>query len=298
MDPDELEQLQALSNMFGTGSSAGSTYSPDAVDSTLRQGSMGEFLPTIENQPPGVQQALVREKIALDQQRVTDANIVADAERNIQIIDNLLDTENYQWVGGESNNWLGKWGLASVIPGVTGFGDAQADIEKLKGSIFMSQIPQMKGLGALSNAEGSRIVEAVTALASATPDADGNYKNSMSEEKIKEELDYLRDRFGKIQYRLKAGQRVHPTKLDANGEPLIMSSEQFNAEFPQLANDPTFEAGKEETNQYNYQNSNLTTEELRARIADFKANAPEGAIIVLPDGRSLRKPKAAAPNGG
>lgn len=296
MDPEEniFEQL------FGSTSTTAqpTEIDPNAIDSAMTRGTMGELVDSIQSQPPSVQSALIKEKQKADQQRISDVNIVSDAERNVDLIDSLLETENYKWVGGETQNWLGKWGLASVVPGVTGFGDAQADIEKIKGSIFMSQIPQMRGLGALSNAEGSRIVEAVSAIASATPDADGNYKNAMSEDKIKTELEYLRDRFGKISKRLKSGQRVHPTEVDENGEPVVMSSEQFNNQFPELANEPAFVAGETQENPYNFKDQTPTQEELQSRINDFRSNAPEGSIFVLPDGKSYRKAKTTTENTG
>lgn len=78
----------------------------------------------------------------------------------------------------------GTWNLNRHIPG-TDAADFAAEVETLKAQTFLPMVQQLRGMGALSNAEGDKLNAAVGAL---------NF--NMSEKAFAESLGRIRDQFG------------------------------------------------------------------------------------------------------
>lgn len=78
----------------------------------------------------------------------------------------------------------GTWNLGRFVPG-TNAADFAAEVETLKAQTFLPMVQQLRGMGALSNAEGDKLNAAVGAL---------NF--NMSEKAFQESLGRIRDQFG------------------------------------------------------------------------------------------------------
>lgn len=81
---------------------------------------------------------------------------VATADTTLGYITSLRDHPGRAWGSGGSS-WTG------VIPG-TGAREFQLEVDRLKSGAFMTAIEQLRGMGALSNAEGQTATAAVAAL--------------------------------------------------------------------------------------------------------------------------------------
>lgn len=103
---------------------------------------------------------------------------VADAESAAANIDNTLNTIERIKKNPRLDDVLGS--LEGRMPALTSdeSADAIALIETLGSQAFLSQIPSMKGQGALSNAEGEKLQSALT-----------NLKRTQSEKQFRENLD-------------------------------------------------------------------------------------------------------------
>lgn len=78
----------------------------------------------------------------------------------------------------------GTWNLGRMVPG-TDAADFAAEVETLKAQTFLPMVQQLRGMGALSNAEGDKLNAAVGAL-----------RFDMSEKAFNESLGRIRDQFG------------------------------------------------------------------------------------------------------
>jgi hypothetical protein len=83
-------------------------------------------------------------------------NAAAATDRTIGTIDRLLESPGRK-------DATGTYNLGRFIPG-TAAADFAAELETLKAQTFLPMIAQMKGMGALSNAEGEKLNAAVGAL--------------------------------------------------------------------------------------------------------------------------------------
>lgn len=101
-----------------------------------------------------------------------------DVANSIQLIDNLIASKGF-------NNAIGP--VQSRLPTVRGStADAEAMLNQIKGVAFLDSIQEMRGLGALSNAEGDAATRAATRMQSATSEqgfreAAEDYKAIMSQ---------------------------------------------------------------------------------------------------------------------
>jgi len=87
------------------------------------------------------------------------------------------------------------------IPGTDAFG-AAAKLEQVQGSAFLSAVPQMKGLGALSDAEGRAITASVNAL-----------KIGLPWKQAQKEIAKVRTLLSRGQERLKENQLLTPEQV-------------------------------------------------------------------------------------
>lgn len=131
------------------------------------------------------------------QQKEAEVTAEAKAEKklsapaaiaNLEIFDNaLVDLKNHPGFtrafgfGGET---------FSSIPGTDAAG-ALGKLEQVQSLAFLNQIPQMKGFGALSNAEGVRLSSALSSL-----------KQQLAPEEAAREIDDVRRILGEMRYRL------------------------------------------------------------------------------------------------
>jgi hypothetical protein len=89
----------------------------------------------------------------------------------------------------------------SAIPGSPAFGAASL-LEQVKGSAFLNAIPQMKGLGALSDAEGRAITQSVTRL-----------QQGLAPEEAKAEINKMRRILGQQRSRIESKQFLTPEQV-------------------------------------------------------------------------------------
>jgi hypothetical protein len=102
---------------------------------------------------------------------------VAQAESGGAAIDNMLNTIERIKNNGSLDSILGV--VAGRLPGMTGeAADAEMLIETLGSQAFLSQIPNIKGMGALSNAEGDKLQSALQ-----------NFKRAQSPKQFRANLD-------------------------------------------------------------------------------------------------------------
>lgn len=80
----------------------------------------------------------------------------------------------------------GTWNLGRMVPG-TDAADFAAEVETLKAQTFLPMVQQLRGMGALSNAEGDKLNAAVGAL-----------RFDMSEKAFNESLARIREQFGTV----------------------------------------------------------------------------------------------------
>lgn len=80
----------------------------------------------------------------------------------------------------------GTWNLGRMVPG-TDAADFAAEVETLKAQTFLPMVQQLRGMGALSNAEGEKLNAAVGAL-----------RFDMSEKAFNESLARIREQFGTV----------------------------------------------------------------------------------------------------
>jgi hypothetical protein len=90
----------------------------------------------------------------------TVGGYATDVANNIQLIDNLLASPGFESAVGP---------IQSRLPNIRGTtADADAMIEQIKGVAFLDSIQEMRGLGALSNAEGDAATRAATRMKNAS----------------------------------------------------------------------------------------------------------------------------------
>jgi hypothetical protein len=80
----------------------------------------------------------------------------------------------------------GTWNFGRMVPG-TDAADFAAEVETLKAQTFLPMVQQLRGMGALSNAEGEKLNAAVGAL-----------RFDMSEKAFNESLARIREQFGTV----------------------------------------------------------------------------------------------------
>ncbi|MGL5280661.1 MAG: phage DNA ejection protein [Plesiomonas shigelloides] len=108
-----------------------------------------------------IKQQEARDKIekAKAEKEDTYFGAVDTMDRTIETANKVLNSEGFSGYFGTNINPLSS----RFIPG-TAAADTSALIDTLKSQGFMSGIQQMKGMGALSNAEGQKVVDAIGSL--------------------------------------------------------------------------------------------------------------------------------------
>jgi hypothetical protein len=197
----------------------------------------------LENQQRSLDRQLARETNELKQQELRQKMDVAKersdtlrrekasaGEAAISTFDRSIDTIDEILADPALPSAVGVKGITSYLPG----SDAQtvkAKIETLKSQSFLNEVEKMKGLGALTEAEGQRLVSAI-----------GSLDRDMPEKAFKAELNKIR---GYMETRKSAAakkygleQQQSYTSAQAGPAPqqavdYLKSNPQFKAEFKQ-----------------------------------------------------------------
>lgn len=110
---------------------------------------------------------------------------VAKVEGAVTSMDNMLNTVERLLANDELNDVLGS--VEGRMPGISdGESDAVSLIEQLGSQAFLSQVPNIQGMGALSNAEGAKLEAAFQ-----------NFGRKQSEKQFRANLDEVRRLVGK-----------------------------------------------------------------------------------------------------
>lgn len=135
------------------------------------------------------------------------------AQNALALIENLRNDPAREQATGMSS-------ILNNVPGTAGY-DFNAKVEQAKSGAFLTAIQQMKGLGALSNAEGSAATAAITRM-----------KSSLSEEGFLQALNeyetIVRQALQRASSRLPQGQMV-PAQPQANKPVSEMTDEELRA---------------------------------------------------------------------
>lgn len=91
----------------------------------------------------------------LEQQKGLDQNI-AKANVTLELVDEMLNDKNLEHAVGTVDGWL--------LTTRSGTGNFEANHDVLKSQNFLNSISQMKGMGALSDAEGAKLEQAIAGL--------------------------------------------------------------------------------------------------------------------------------------
>jgi len=144
-------------------------------------------------------------KAAVTEAEVTTEAVTKDklaAPGQIMALD-MFDTQLADLAGHPGfQNAFGFGGAQlSSIPGSPAFG-ASSLLEQVKGSAFLNAIPQMKGLGALSDAEGRAITQSVTRL-----------QQGLAPEEARGEITKMRLLLGQQRARIESKQFLTPEQV-------------------------------------------------------------------------------------
>ena len=161
-DADRSAAAKRLAQYKGLTGSA-----PDAP-AGFRWSSNGQSLEAIPGGPAAIKQT--------EEQRTRDS-AHDQTRQTIGTINRLMEHPGRRGA-------TGTWNLGRMVPG-TDAADFAAEVETLKAQTFLPMVQQLRGMGALSNAEGDKLNAAVGAL-----------RFDMSEKAFNESLGRIRDQFG------------------------------------------------------------------------------------------------------
>lgn len=146
----------------------GLTGSAPAAPAGFRWSANGQSLEAIPGGPAAIKQT--------EDQRTRDS-AHDQTRQTIGTINRLMEHPGRKGA-------TGTWNLGRMVPG-TDAADFAAEVETLKAQTFLPMVQQLRGMGALSNAEGDKLNAAVGAL-----------RFDMSEKAFNESLGRIRDQFG------------------------------------------------------------------------------------------------------
>lgn len=146
------------------------------------------------------------EQNKLEVQKGTDT-AVANIDSSINAADKLLNHPGFS----------GAVGLSSAFPTVPGSksADFEAELDSFNAKTFLANVAQMKGLGALTEAEGAKLTSAAGAI-----------KKNMSEDALRSNLQTMKDGMEKAKERIA---KRSPAPAKASGPAEVTSQSQFDA---------------------------------------------------------------------
>jgi hypothetical protein len=135
------------------------------------------------------QQAVAKGEREVSEAKRAKDNAAAAINEQLQQIDRLGNHPGF-------NAAVGMSSLAPSLRGSDAYG-FEKQLEKLDAQSFMAMIPNLAGMGALSNAEGAKVSAALSAL-----------NTGLSEEEFKAEMETIRQTLTKARERLRTGEKA------------------------------------------------------------------------------------------
>lgn len=197
IQPGSEEYKSAVLERYGKGQTVG--Y--DVVEAVNPQTGRSEYF-QVSRTNPGDRIPLGIE-VPVDprvqaQQVKTESERQDRARQEMTTVTDMLDNVNQIIDSPGLESWSGIQAIAPVIPG-TEQANTDALVERLQSQQFMKNIGQMRGLGALSNAEGQKVASAAAAL-----------RRNMTDDAVKEELNRIKTELEKARQRIESGQLLPP----------------------------------------------------------------------------------------
>jgi len=197
IEPGSQEYKDAVLERYGKGQTIGF----DVVEAVNPDTGRNEYYQVSRTDPgnrialgievpvdPRVQAAQAEQQAKQTQQRT----------KEMTQVDDMLDNVNQIMNSPGLEDWSGIEAFAPVIPG-TEQANTDALVERLQSQQFLKNISQMRGMGALSNAEGQKVAAAAAAL-----------KRQMTDKAVKQELDRIRTELSKAKQRIESGNLLPP----------------------------------------------------------------------------------------
>lgn len=142
------------------------------------------------------QQAVAKGERELSEAKRAKENAAAAINSQLQQIQRLESHPGFKSAVGFSS-------IAPSVPGSDAYG-FEKQLEKLDAQSFMAMIPNLAGMGALSNAEGQKVSAALSAL-----------NTGLGEEEFRKEMKVIRETLMQARDRLKTGNMLAPEQKEA-----------------------------------------------------------------------------------
>lgn len=223
IEPGSEEYKDAVLERYGKGQTIGfdvvEAVNPSTGNTEYYQVSRvdpGKKIPLGVEVPadPRVQAAQAAQEAEAEEAQQQELGTINDMLQNV---DQILESPGLE-------RWSGIEGaLPFVVPG-TEQANTDAYIERLKSQQFLENIGQMKGMGALSNAEGAKVAAAAASL-----------NRFMTDEAVKRELNRIREELDKARKRIESGDLIPQsergtTDMSGRGEGRTQADRQANAQ--------------------------------------------------------------------
>lgn len=137
------------------------------------------------------QQAVAKGEREVAESARNKENAVASINQQLQQLQRLESHPGFSSAVGVNS-------IIPSIPGTQAYG-FEKQLEKLDAQSFMAMIPNLAGMGALSNAEGQKVSAALSALAT-----------GLSEEEFKSEMNVIRETLMQARDRIRTGSLLKP----------------------------------------------------------------------------------------
>ncbi|NIH21858.1 phage DNA ejection protein [Providencia heimbachae] len=140
----------------------------------------------LKNEENALKRAELEQKIAANKEKLETTksekydgfiNQMESADRSIKMANDILKSDGFNDFFGTNINPLSN----HRIPGTSG-ADTASMVDTLKSQAFMAGVQQMRGMGALSDAEGKKITDSI-----------GNLSSDMSEAQAKKSINNIID---------------------------------------------------------------------------------------------------------
>jgi hypothetical protein len=185
--------IDPYSGSFARGAGAGEArlMTEQGLNPVLAQREAGKIQATEQTATGQAQLTQEQQAVAKGQREMNDAarskeNSVAAINQQLQQINTLRSHPGFEGAVGTSS-------ILPSIPGGKSYG-FERQLEKLDAQSFMAMIPNLAGMGALSNAEGQKVSAALSAL-----------NAGLSEEEFKKELQTIEQTLMQARERIKTG---------------------------------------------------------------------------------------------
>lgn len=190
--------LDPYSRSFAGGMGAGEARlaTEQGLNPVLAQREAGKIQATEQTETGQAKLTQEQQAVQKGEREFNDAarakeNSVAAINQQLQQLDRL---EKHPGFG----NAVGLNSVLPSVPGSKAYG-FEKQLEKLDAQSFMAMIPNLAGMGALSNAEGAKVSAALSALSA-----------GLSEEEFKSEMQVIKETLMQARDRIRTGNLVKP----------------------------------------------------------------------------------------